>query len=352
MISLPTVVTARPQGWHELRGCTLSSVAWSPDGRYIAFVSVKRSESDDSGEFIKPRVSTIWLMDVSEGTVRPRLQRVVRRASAQGIPTALFWVTGHQLAWAEAGSRKSFSFCMTDLSNEKMRLLTESRFSFYQSCDVAGGLSYAPDDVYWDRIRKHIVFGAVRDAARPITARVDSRRENIIGIYDIRLRRLKVQPIDLPKLDGWNVLTFCGSPGSRDNPFYFAAWRAHTDNGSDYGLWSSTSDRPSASRSKMVASGNYVLYPRLSQNHTRIAWVYFHQVWPSRNSDSEPTNITSIVVQSIKTGKLKVLEVSRVPGREDMSGNWLPRLGCPFSWSPDGKTIAYAHGEEIRIARL
>lgn len=344
--------------WSVVRGQQLSSVAWSSDGSTVAFVATEKSpvwsqsmtkEECPSQPLPHLKSATIWLLRPGSAGQPDVLKRFLRLKPETGIPTALFWVSDKEIAWAaDAGQdKRGFAFLCADTTSGKIRYLVQRRFRIEQTRTHFGPIvsgPWCPDDVYWDAKGRKLVFSG---SSEPL--------HNAIWTYDLGLGKLK--KVEMADVHGYpQCVTFWGIPGSKTTPLYFAGLRWPDDpryEANDYGLWTTTSTdgRIDARNCRVVVSKrDGLFFPRLSRTG-RLAWIQMER--PPTGS-ANPENGYYLMVQDVvdksKTHRIAISEDLRLD--EGSAYGLNPALGCPFSWSPDGTKIAYADRDLIRIIEI
>ena len=340
--------------WRPVRGQQLSSVAWSPDGSTIAFVATERSpvwtpstgtrEQSESQPSPHLKSADIWLLRLDSVRQPLSLKRFLTPTAKTGIPTALFWVSDREIAWAADASadKEGFSFLYADISADWINPLAYIEVRIQQMRTHYGPSTpgpWCPDDVYWDAKGRKLVFsGSLTESLH-----------NSIWTYDLGSGKLK--KVDMADVHGYpQCVTFCGIPGSKSTPLYFAGLRWPDDpryEASDYGLWTTTSAAATidARNCRPVVSKREGLYfPRLS-SIGRLAWI---QTEGTRNGDSSVgmSGYYLMIQDAANNGKAQRIAL---PGDLGDHTEVDPYLGCPFSWSPNGQRIAYADGDSIKF---
>jgi len=314
-------------GWPQFKGCSISSIAWSPDGNNIAFVVMKRSGVDENNVLMR---ASIWSVKVNSIYKKPVLSRVIELSAKEGIPCALFWTSPTEIAWPGATNtlydlRKSFNFYVIRLGEHKYRRLIDKSFSNGQ-CGLEG--IYGPDDVYWDAKSKCVAYSFL-----------DSQKNKpFISKTYLKTGETALVPVDTESSAPWNGITFCGLPGEekKSSRFAFTSSVDSKDDTITNCLWITTGEHPSVGSAKIIArSDDNIQFPRISSAGDKIAFL---QVGPGGDEDSVIVLSFSDVRKSIST-RTVVIHDSDV----DIG------LGCPFAWSPDGKMIAYAYGSRVRV---
>ena len=313
----------RAYSWKSLKGHVISSVAWSPDGEYIAFVSAHEKEVYDETTS-KPLNSNIWLVKASDIDRGNALAKIITLSRSQGIPSTLFWISNDQIGWSSIRRDVGFTFVSTTIKSPNPNRLMNNNFKLFQS--KAMGSIYAPDDVYFDIESHSLLFsGSVNSD--------EGSSRNLVCIYGIDAKELSIVPQKLD-IEGGVSLCSCSREKLDAIQFYVAGYRS-TGSSLDGILW--RSDSPFLERAEIIYRGK-IAFPRVSPKGELIAWL-----------EDIPKNpkMDSIVVynQTLKK-KVAIAEIST---------NWIgvtPVGGCPFSWSPDGKKIAYADGSRIKIVEV
>ena len=305
--------------WHELEGYHLSSVAWSPKGNLIAFVAT------DGDEYGIARRASIWLFTPPSQGSKPTMRRLIDRTDEQGIPVGLFWLDNDRIGWANARLTKSFtfSFFALGLHDKNPKRLVGSSYSYTQDRSARSSFG-APDDVYWDSESDSILFSGNDTSYGPSI--------NILHLTTGKLNRISVGKAT----EVIAVLTVCGSLRDPQKPVFYVAGTIMKDTG-DVILW--RSDSYSFKQTEVITRipAGRIVFPRTSPNGDMLTWL--------QTGENEKTN--DIIIRNLKTGINRDLVTFSVDW-EGMD----PALGCPYSWSPDGKKIAYADGSRIKIVQV
>jgi hypothetical protein len=322
-------------GWSRMNGQVISSVVWSPDGRHIAFVVTPKDPPDNTDIFIIPKAS-IWIVTVGSRIGTPKLLHTAKLTGdkANGTPIGLFWISKRSLGWAVSGSCR---FYKTDVLNGKTSALANIKILLGQSRSFQD--AYGLDDVYYDHRSYQLIA----------TGQLLSRWSQYSGAYIYNIRTGQSRTVSFPSIDvrltmsGWT--SSGGTTGSYNHDYYLAG--ELFDNGGMI-LWR-TSDA-SHNRLERLAKGETrdgvqtIFFPRPSPDGRRL--VYMES--PVRAFDPR-YNRWKLVSFDIRTKARRV--IAHIPDAR----YWydiIPGLGCPFSWSPSGKQIAYADASVIRILRV
>ncbi|MEN6371084.1 MAG: hypothetical protein ABFD64_03640 [Armatimonadota bacterium] len=302
------------------------SVAWSPKGDHIAFVAASYKDDTDIGLLR----ASIWVASISQYGQIEKVARLITLTRKQGIPVSLFWLDSNRVGWA-ASRASSFVFMQISMANNKPEPLVSQSFRGFQGTGDSGPWS-APDDVYYDTASRTLLFSA---ALPP---------DNEVYVRALSLVTKKARNLNVPPLKGLahpviSNVTLCGSLGNPNKPeFYLAAWMlGHTyEDGGCY-LWNSTSY--SLRQDKILASSPHrgLAFPRTSPSGRLLAYLQL----PGEGKSDE------LILHDLKSSKHRTVVM--------ISSGWegaQPVFGCPFSWSPDGKMIAYADGSKIRIVKV
>lgn len=295
----------------------LSSVAWSPDGGQIAFVATPKFKTGDE-EMIGPKESSIWLVSVARDGQLGRARLVFEQTLAkEGIPVALFWLSSYELGWA---SQKKGYFVMLArrISGRETRNILGCGIRLVQSRAYGG--RYAPDDVYYDPKSYTLLFTGMIDGSF-------QDPNNLVISYDTKTHLLSTSAL------GTNVheyVTLCAKHG--ESVFYLAGAGPNNQNllwKTDYMFRQSIVIRTSQKE--------LMFFPRLSPENKSLSWI-----------ETVSTN------QSIDVLFSYDLATKRKHKIANLSSDWEgtnPAMGCPYSWSPNGREIAYADGPIIRIVK-
>ncbi len=348
---IPTSAQCAATGWSQLKGQVVSSVAWSPDGRNIAFIATPKESANNDEIFVVTKAS-IWLVSVSDSIGVPRLLRTVKvnKGKGYGTPVGLFWLTGNKLGWATSDCKLFF----TDLQNGKTKTLSDSNVVLGQSRSFWD--SYGFDDIYYDpRSQELLLSGLARPGSK---------------IYIYNIRNSKLRSVVFPKYDAFMTMGSWTNPqkvnGQYRQDFYIAGH--YTESPQDYyernrhkpNLYTPGYEYPTAdgmylwhasgnpkNYTKRLAKGKNpdieqkIFFPRPSPDGDKLLWIESRLRKPDTIS-----YIWNIVLYQTRSKTRRV--IAHIPDAR----YWydiIPGLGCPFSWSPRGDRIAYAYGSTIRI---
>lgn len=307
--------------WSALKGHALSSVAWSPKGDRIAFVAASYRDDADDGLLR----ASIWAASSPKQGHALRLKRVVSLTRKQGIPASLFWLDNNRIGWAASYySERShaFGFMQMSLSDGKPKRLTNQSFSGVQNRPSMESAFGGPDDVYYDAASHTLLFSG---GVMPTGVYV-----KILPISAGKIRKLHV-----PGADDAGWVTLCGSIANPPKPkFYVAAVLQEAGEK----IWFSNSYSLHESKVLVASSERYLQFPRISPDGRMLCYL----------SIFGKTGLSEIVLCDLVSGNRKTL----VTFLSQWEAGVYPAMGCPFSWSPNGKQIAYADGSRIKIADI
>lgn len=310
--------TADP--WSAFRNRSATSPMWSPKGGHIAFVSIGNSDYEDEDGFMPLRAS-IWVGSPSEQGRIVSLRRLALLERGEGIPVALFWLDDNQIGWASSRT-SSFTFSKMGLGGGKRQRITARIFRGVQNrVDMGGPAFCGPDDVYWDTASSSLLFSG---GMTPTGVYVQ-----ILPISAGKARRLSV-----PGADEAAPVSLCGSLGNPKRPEFYVAAGIGTRTGGQWRLWLSHSYSLKPDKILATSPERFLLFPRTSPDGRTLAYLSYET----------KTSTSNLVLQDLASGDHRTL--TTIPyGWEGLT----PAMGCPFSWSPDGKKIAYADGSRIKI---
>lgn len=298
--------------WSKVRGA-LSSVVWSPNGDYIAFAAPYGEDyGDDHGN--------IWIMSAPKPGQPTKLRQLIHLTAKQGIPVALFWLENNRIGWAGSvdARDRNFSFFQMGLQDSKPQPLIDQGFFGAAMRGVAG--LQGPDDVYYDAGSRTLLFSAAYNSG---------------GAYVriIPLATKKVRTLSLPHgVDEASPLTICGSLQDSEKPEFYVAASVVKGSSHESRIWLSHSFSLSQDKVLATSKKETLCFPRLSPNGKMLACLSYE---------------TRILVYDLNSGKRRTLAT--------ISDRWegmAPAHGCPFSWSPDGREIAYADGAEVKVVKV
>ena len=308
--------------WRVVRGGELWSPAWSPSGRRIAFVA------QDDGDDLGTTRASIWLMTAPRQGKAVRLRRLAVLSRKQGIPTALFWMSNSRIGWASSHYSEYtpfYNFMHMSLAGGRPHLLVNR--SFQGTTEERGGWC-APTDVYCDHSSLALLFS---ESLPPN----DDAYVRVIPVATRRVRSIQVHyPGGLTYLkDGAYVsqVTLCGSLRNPRKPRFYLAAVFTGEDASGWRLWRSDSYSLRQDKVLLRPQHSVVDYPRTSPDGKVLAWLRTPE-------DGEHQEID---LSDLRSGKSRVLVTAQ-----------LMSLDCPYSWSPDGKEIAYKDGSRIKIVKV
>lgn len=313
--------------WSVVKGYNLSSVAWSPRGDHIAFVAASHKDDTDDGLLR----ASIWVMSVPEQGQAVKLRRLAMLTRKQGIPVALFWLDNNRIGWAASlysETTPAYTFMQMGLSDGKPQRLVSQNFRGVQTRSAMESGFDGPDDVYYDTGSRTLLFSG---GLTPSGVYV-----RILPLGTKKTRSLHVPPVKGLTHPSISNVTLCGSLGDLNKPeFYVAAWMlvGAYEGGGCY-LWHSTSY--SLRQDKILASSPHrgLAFPRTSPNGRLLAYL-------QSPGESKPDEL---ILHDLNSSKHRTVAT--------ISSGWegtQPVFGCPFSWSPDGKMIAYVDGAKIKV---
>jgi len=312
--------------WNVLRDHSVSSVVWSPKGDHIAFVAAGYKDDTDDGLLR----ASIWIASMSRRGQIEKIGRLITLTRKQGIPAALFWVDSNRVGWA-ASRTSSFGFMQMSLASNKPEPLVSQSFRGFQGTGDSGPWS-APDDVYYDTVSRSLLFSAALPPGNEVYVR-------ILPLGTKKARTLHVPPVKGLAHPIISNVTLCGSLSNLNEPeFYLAAWMlVHTYEGGGCYLWHSTSYSLHQDNILTTSPHQGFAFPRTSPDRKLLAYLRS----PGERKPDE------LVLRDPNSGKQRVLGILQSRWK-DLS----PAIGCPFSWSPDGKAIAYADGSKIKTVKV
>jgi len=310
------------QTWDMGSGSVLSSVVWSPKGDCLAFIAA--GDESEEGEHSLLNAG-IWTISLAKRGQPSRPHWLITRTRKQGIPVALFWLSNGRLGWAAAHFSEwesTFGFTQMGVSDKKPKRLVNRNFDGVQGTGEDAGWS-APEDVYFDASSGNLLFsGGILSYGTYVRI--------------LHIRDGKVQNLSLPRLPGesspddyLSSVTLWGSLKDFRKPVFYIAASVNSNTGGMQ-LW--RSDSYSLKQTKLISTSGS--FPRVSPDGKHLAWL-------EMSGDGKSYGV---VIYNLGTGKRRVLAT--------LASSWTdssPGIGCPYSWSPDGKKIAYADGSRVKI---
>ncbi len=173
-----------------------------------------------------------------------------------------------------------------------------------------------PDDVYYDAGSNSLLF-----TGGPISGGMFIE---LLSLSTGGVRKLFV-------LDGDDSapVTVCGSLRNPEKPEFYVATALRAG----WRIW--RSDSYSLHQDKvLVNSPGDLAFPRVSPDGKTLAYL----------SEPNTTQTWKIILYDLETGGDRTVATT-----SDEWEDLQPAIGCPFSWSPDGKKIAYADKSIIKI---
>ncbi|MCE5324054.1 hypothetical protein LLG46_12165 [bacterium] len=305
--------------WSMPKGYGVGSVAWSPKGDKIAFSAARWKDDMDPSKGGLSR-NSIWLLSLSntQGTNLKQLVTLKHKANGEGIATTLFWLDDNRIGWATQDGIH-YTFMQMELDEKKPRRLTDQNFSGDPSSDRIGGS--APGDVYYDSDSRTLLFSG---SLAPSGVFV-----RMLPLSTKKVRNLSVPFPNEKLVNPWmDVVTICGSLQNPQKPTFYIAASVLDDTyecGGSY-LWLSNSY--SLKQDKIITRDG-AMWPRTSPDSKLLACVQGGK----------------LVLYDLASDKHKVLV--KFSGADSPAAGW-----CSYSWSPDGKMIAYADGSRIKIVDM
>jgi hypothetical protein len=212
-----------------------------------------------------------------------------------------------------------------ELNGGKPKPLISGSFNGVQNAaDGGGGPWGGPDDVYYDADSHTLLFSG---GAMPS------------GVY------AKILPIDtgqsrklsVPDANPAAPATLCGSPQDPQKPEFYIA--AAVDRPTfEWRIWFSNSYSLHPDRVLVASPERYLQFPRVSPDGKKLLYL----------SMLGETGLSEIMLYDLELGRQSAL----VTLSSQWEAGFYPAMGCPFSWSPDGKQIAYADGSKIKIVEV
>lgn len=315
--------------WEHFAGQDLTALAWSPDGKRLAFVATPPPPPIAGFKGSMSAWGEIWLLALPTQPDAPRLRRLARLSADkdQGIPTALFWMSDTRVGWAaedSTGGVGGFTFFALGLGETAPQRIVPCGFVMAQM--RGEGENEAPDDVYWEPREDS---GALWFTAQGDTMRNDVSGE-VLCFYDVASNAMR--PTILPPAEG--VATFCLT---LQNDAYTLYYTDIEPGSSPYvgRIWAiSLNDGGNSRREVLIRHKGFVWFPRASADGRQLAYLF----WPERQA----MEMDRLVVHDLATS------TERTVAQVSSSGMTLG-LGCPYCWSPSGYQIAYSTGSSIRI---
>ncbi len=299
--------------WKLFSSLTLGSVeavAWSPKGDRIAFIS-----------------GGIWVAPVPQSGRSIKLRRLTRLKRKDDVPVGLFWLDDNHIGWAAAHCSEryplTFSFMKMGLGDNRPKRLISRSFAGSQNRPAMESAYGAPDDVYYDACSHALLFSS---GAMPSGAYV-----MVISVASGKARKLFV-----PDAYDSVPVTLCGSLRNPEKPQFYIATALRAK---DWQIWRSDSYSLRQDEVLVTAPEDYLYFPRLSPDGKFLA--YF-------SINDRTRGFAEIKLHDMKTGRERLLAAPT----SQYTGDGPLAMGCPFSWSPDGKKIAYADGTRMKIVEV
>ena len=301
--------------WNALYAHDLSSVAWSPDGKQIAFVATT-THLDEHSPVMWVDSAAIWLLDAkSTSPVLKKLVKLPTKSPSTNIPVGMFWLDNNRLGWAASlGFAKCGFFCIS-LQDKNPKTLVNKKFISSPNQRTDQGDYGGFDDVYWDAGSQSILFTGSNDTPYSML--------RILHLPDEKLREFRID----------DAKWFLHLSASLSNPKKLTFFV--TTGG---GIWESNSYSLEKENFPVERSTQGdCIFPRLSPDGKLLAWM---------QTPGSYDNTFTLYVKDLKSGKSKRLAEFYA---YCFGGN--PALGCPYSWSPDSTSIAYADSLMIKIVK-
>jgi hypothetical protein len=303
--------------WASLRGQRLSSLAWSPNGRYIAFVATRIGRDGDE-EMQGPDTGAIWRQDTVNDRNGAHLARLVACTRDEGIPVGLFWLSDTELGWGAAGGDSRFRAMR--LTDTRPRDLLPFAAGSYQASSY--GERSGPDDVGYDAQSDELSWvGAVTGVGEGCS-------RSVIWRYSLGGRQLATFPLAIA-LDCADTF-YGGLDGKRG--LYVAGLLTEERGRRSVILHSLSGTQVDE---VVTAPTGSLGFPRLSPDGRALAWV---QTW-----DQSGRTTSRVVVRSLPGDQPRPL--CQLPA------HWrgmTPGLGVPYCWSPDSHRIAFWDGLSVK----
>lgn len=304
--------------WSDPEDRPLSSVVWSPKGDRIAFVAASGSAGDDDVHRADILVTTL-----PGNAQRARPTKLISLSRNEGVPAALFWMDNGRLGWAASPYMShAFSFVQMGLQDSRPKPLVGRRFEGVQSRLSMESAFGGPDDVYYDPDSNSLTFCG-GDTPSGFYVR-------ILSVSTAKDRKLSV-PNVCPT--GW--ITLCGPPRGAKKPVLCVAAPIQ---GSGDRIWLSNSYALRQDKVLVTSRDRVVWFPRTSPDGGLLVYL----------SVFGETGLSEIMMYDLKSGRQRKL----VTLAAQWEAGFYPVMGCPFSWSPDSKQIAYADGSKIKIVQV
>lgn len=307
--------------WSQLKGCHLSSLAWSPDANSIGFVAIPDNHVNTNDEY--PEWADIWLLDLKKSGNSSIKKLMHIETKDKGIPTSLFWLSDHEIAWSGSADNKGFFLYSMNLDDLHVRRLIQSKLMLRQSRAFD---TFGPDDLYYDMKSKDIIM-----SGHVFGGTIGESSTRTLFIYQTDTQSLDVVPLPV---DIVGTVSVCGRIGEKPL-FYIAGEIMQSSNaGSTFSLWRSNSWY--MKQGKVIAKDQgFIIFPRLSPNSKWLTWLW--------NTDDG----VKIFLHNIASGSSRPL--TNVSFYENI---YLPGMGCPYCWSPKNNVIAYASGYTIKFLNV
>lgn len=309
--------------WGVLRSYSLSSVAWSPNGDRIIFVAANDPDRSDQDDGLLQ--ASVWEMSLPKRGETSKLRRLAVLTRSQGIPAALFWLGDNGVGWAASHYSErehTFSFVQMGLQDSKMKPVVSEVFNGIQNRMGMESAFGGPDDVCYDAASRTLIFSG---GAMPTGTYV-----KILSLYTGKVRKLYV-----PGTDDTGWVTLCGAVQDPQKPEFCIA--AVTQGVGDE-IWLSSSYSLHRDKVLVTSAERYLQFPRMSPDSKMLVYL----------SIAGETGRSEVMLYDLGSGTHRTLAT--------LSSQWeagiYPAMGCPFSWSPDGKMIAYADGARIKTVQV
>ena len=334
-------------------------VAWSPDGRRIAFGSDRNGEYD------------IWIMDVPEGKVSPEEweRKAICLTGGDGADDLYpVWLPdGRWIAYVSGKKGKWDIWLVSPDGREKRRITDDGKFkSWAITCSPNGAkIAFARDFKLW-------TVDITTGREQKLTSTEEGRdwlpswssdgakiafSSNRWGSYDIWV--LELATGDLARVTDWPMDEWdpCWSPDGKW--LSFLAWKdstwdvwamstsgkevvrlTHTEEYEFVPRWSPDGSRISFHRTP----GAEILLASLSGGETRI--IPFHRSLRIRSLAWSPDGKSLAVTWSTAYAQPMIWILDVAEGKVKASVRTAGNVD-QLSWSPDGKMLAFVFGDNI-----